>query len=65
MKKYKYEHPDKDGNTVENFIYEDEIITHYFPVWSKGMKRIGKEDEISHKHCIEDFCTIHGAWEIE
>lgn len=65
MKKYQYVEPGRNDETVYTTITEEEIIEHYFPVWSQGMKRIGKENQISRERCIEDFCTIHWAHEVK
>ena len=59
MKKFKYQ--DQEG---EHIITEDEIITQYYPYWCNQMKKVGKGNEISIENCIEDFLTIHWAWEI-
>ena len=60
MKKYRY----NDTSGVYD-LTEDEIIEQYFDYWSGEMKRIGREDLISKDRCIDDFLTIHWAWEIE
>ena len=60
MKIYKY--CDLDG---EYYITEAQIIEQYFPYWSKMMGKAGKKTLISYKNCIEDFCIIHWAWEVE
>lgn len=51
---------DMDG---EHTITAADIIKEYFPYWQEQMKKVGKEDMISHERCIEDFCVVHWATE--
>ena len=60
IRKFKYF--DQDG---EHELDEQQIIDTYFSHWCKLMKKTGKEHMISRELCIEDFCVIHWAWEVE
>lgn len=60
MKLYKY--GDLDG---EYYITEAQIITEYFPYWSKQMDKVGRKHLINYKNCIEDFCVVHWAVEVK
>jgi hypothetical protein len=42
---------------------DDEILQFYWDYWSTGMKRIGKDREISEERCIEDWVVIHWAYQ--
>lgn len=53
-----YRYVDQDG---EHEISDVNIIREYFPYWSTQMRRTGKQDEISWRACIEDFCMVHWA----
>ena len=41
-----------------------EILDEYWVYWSAAMLRVGKSPQITQRNCIEDFCTVHWAWEI-
>lgn len=53
---WRYEDP--SGTTV---MTEDEIIAQYFEYYSEGMRRVGKESEISRQGCIDDWVVVHWA----
>ena len=57
---FKYE--DQDG---EHVITEEEIMRDFFPDWAKGMKERGKGDLVSKENCIQDYCVVHWAHEID
>lgn len=59
MRYFKYCEPCGD-----KIISEEEIIKEYFPYWKGRMQRVGREELISKERCIEDFCTVHWAFEI-
>lgn len=61
MKFYKYEEPNHDPVVLS----EDQIINSYYQLWSKKMKELGREQLISREKCIEDWCTIHWASEVQ
>ena len=44
---------------------EVDILNTYWEYWSMQMEKVGKYEDINPKNCIEDFCVIHWAWEIE
>lgn len=60
MKIYKY--CDLDG---DHYITEVQIIEQYFPYWSKMMEKAGRKPLINYQNCIEDFCVIHWAVQVE
>lgn len=54
-----------DGETGRDVIIsEKEIIETYYAYWVDQMVRVSKEDMINHQNCIEDFCVIHWAVEV-
>lgn len=61
--------PPDDMEAVYVTLSEQEIIEQYYPYWSSRMiQKFGKEHfeaTYSEKECIEDFCVIHWAWEVE
>lgn len=57
-----FQYDDLDGTKT---VTEKEIVDTYFPFWSSKMREAGKEDLISEQLCIEDFCVINWAWEVE
>jgi len=59
---YAYNEYDETGGHIVE-ISDTQIIKDYFPAWSHKMRECGKENEISHENCIEDFCVINWAWE--
>jgi len=46
-------------------ITEDQILSEYWDWWSSKMiDKYGEGHElITEQNCIEDWCTIHFAWE--
>lgn len=60
MRKFLIQEP--DGDIV---LTEEEIIRDYFPYWKNEMVKVGKENEISHKNCLEDFIVVNWAQEIK
>lgn len=63
MKKNKwYKYYDLDG---PQWINNHQIINEYFQYWSEKMASVGKAAEISYEKCIEDFCVVHWAFEVE
>ena len=53
---------DQDGPV---YVTDEQIIKEYFPWWSKKMREVNREHLISEEHCIEDFCAVHWATEID
>ena len=44
-------------------VSEQQILESFYDFWVEKMKKIGKESLISKEKCIEDWVTIHWAWE--
>lgn len=57
---YCYEEPGSE----KIYISKERIMKEFFPSWSEKMRKIGKEDQISEKNCIEDFCIVHYAYPV-
>jgi hypothetical protein len=64
MKSYEIAYPDENDNDVVEVLTEDEIIAQYYTYWSTKMKEIGKETEATRERCIEDWCVVHWATEV-
>jgi len=60
MKHYLVQNP--DGNET---LTEQDILDQYFEYWANCMIKMNKTNLISFERCIEDFCVIHGAVELE
>lgn len=56
-----------DSTPIYETLSEDEIIKQYWEYWSSRMINKYGEEEFkknwSIKECIEDWVTIHWAWE--
>lgn len=50
MKRFRYDTPGPNGKNIITIITEQEIIDTYYEYWSKKMKEVGKEEEISKEH---------------
>lgn len=44
-------------------ITEEQILDTYYPFWSGELRKLGREDLISEKNCIEDWVVVNWAWE--
>ena len=68
-KKWTYVEPNEDGvSPVYTTLSEKEIIGRYWDWWyNEIVKRKGKEiaDSCTEQDCIDDFVTVHWAWEEE
>ena len=64
MKYYSIAFPGEFGQQVEEIWSEKQILKSYFTYWSEQMKRIGKEHCINESDCIEDWCVVHWAIEV-
>jgi hypothetical protein len=64
MKAYEICYPDEEGNNVVEVLTEDEIINTYWEYWKGRMESVGRHHLITRERCIEDWCTIHWAMEI-
>jgi hypothetical protein len=51
-----------DQDVVETWT-EEQILRYYYTYWSTKMIEAGKGEDISKELCIEDWCTVHWAWE--
>jgi hypothetical protein len=62
MRVYCYDEPSVDQ--VQE-ITEGEILKEFWPWWyQKMVDKYGEGHElITEQNCIEDWCTIHWAWE--
>jgi hypothetical protein len=67
MKYWCYNEPwyDDDLNIVYDVMVksEDEIIAEYYDSWCEKMIAAGKGDCLSVYDCIDDWVSIHWAWE--
>ena len=64
MKLYEIAYPDENDNDIVEVLTEDEIIASYWEYWSGKMKEIGREAEATRERCIDDWCVIHWAVEV-
>ena len=63
-KYYSYNEIDLDPlNESIVTVSEQQILDSFYDFWVEKMKKIGKESLISKEKCIEDWVTIHWAWE--
>lgn len=66
MKYYSYNEIGVDPfNESIATISEQQILDSFYDFWVEKMKNVGKESLISKEKCIEDWVTIHWAWEVE
>ena len=61
MRKFIYEEPHYNGTIQRTLVTEQWIIDHYLPDWER---KIRDKELITLENCIDDFCTVHGAWEL-
>lgn len=61
MKSYQYDCPLEGIRTLT----EQQVLDEYYDHWCNLMRKVGKEDLISKELCVEDWCTVHYAWELE
>ncbi len=64
MKYYSIAFPGEFDQHVEEIWSEKQILKAYFPYWSERMKEVGKENMINESDCIEDWCVVHWAIEV-
>ena len=63
-KYYSYNEIDLDPlNESIVTVSEQQILDSFYNFWVEKMKKVGKESLISKEKCIEDWVTIHWAWE--
>ena len=63
MRTFEWIEPGDDDQPVTRTITDAEILSQYFPHWCEQMRRVGKADQISDAACIDDFVTVHWAYE--
>jgi hypothetical protein len=63
MKYWKY--VDGDDGSVFGYqtVSEADIIRDFFPAWERDMRAMGREEEISHENCIQEWVTYFAAWQ--
>ena len=64
MKYYSICFPGEYGQDVVETWSEDQIIESYYKYWATKMIEVGKGD-ITRERCIEDWCIVHWAIEVE
>ena len=69
MRKFKMVYPAIDDNQelrhVEEIVTEKDIMENYYPTWSYLVQlKHGDNIPLDKERCIEDFCTVHWAWEV-
>ena len=63
MRRFAYEESDSPEPII---LTEEQIISDYWVYWMNQMKAIGaNEHSITRENCLEDWCIINWAWEIE
>lgn len=61
-----YTHYEFDGkDSTEVFISEEGILGYYWDYWCDKMYNVGRGNLITEERCIEDYCIVHWAVEIE
>jgi len=62
MKPWKYVDYDSEhyGYSTKT---EEEIIRTFYPEWKQVMIEMGREDEISHENCIQEWVSYYQAWQ--
>jgi hypothetical protein len=67
MRYYCYNEFSNDENGEVVTVSEEEIKDNYFPYWyNKMCQKYGKEivnEKYSFEDCLEDWITVHWAWE--
>lgn len=61
MRTYSYIEPDENGEPIEYFYTEDEIIWEYWTYWVDQMNSVGKSSQINIQNCIDDWVVLHWA----
>ena len=65
MKWYSITFPGEFGQDVVETWSEDQIIEAYYSYWTQKMIIANKGHEVTRERCIEDWCTVHWAIEVE
>jgi hypothetical protein len=59
---WSYCEPSEDGRTdVLRTLTEKQILDSYFAYWWSMMTKVGRDDLISERNCIDDWAVIHWA----
>lgn len=64
MRCWKIVYPDGDTH-VEEVLTDKQILDTYYSWWSGEMLRVHRAPMITPEMCIEDWVTVHWAWEVE
>ena len=64
MKRYHIAYWDNENNAVTEILTEDEIIEQYWDYWYGKMCSINKEGEATRERCIENWCIVNWAREV-
>ena len=64
MRYFRYVEPNLEGDPTSLIISEEDILKEYLAYWTRRMKDVGKESEISPENCIEDWVANNWAWEV-
>jgi len=66
MRYWSYSEPDMDVSVT---LSENAILTSYFPIWYELMAKAGKDipadARITERMCIDDWTTVHWAYETD
>lgn len=64
MRYWIYTEPAKNSShPVYCILSEDAIYESYWDYWHKQMVMVGKGAVATRERCIEDWVTVHWAWE--
>lgn len=63
MKYWKFVDGDDGSDFGYQTVSEQDIIKDFFPAWERDMIAMGREDEISHENCIQEWVIYFGAWQ--
>jgi hypothetical protein len=63
MKYWKYVDGDDGSLFGYQTVSEADIIKDFFPDWERDMIAMGREEEISHENCIQEWVVYFGAWQ--
>jgi hypothetical protein len=63
MKYWTICYPGEFGQNVQETFSEQQIIDSYYKYWFGKMVEAGKVDIATRERCIEDWITVHWAWE--
>lgn len=65
-RRYAYVEPGEQPNEAVTRVFtEEEILATYYPYWQSQMRKVHKEDLISPEMCLEDWCAVNWATEVD